>query len=90
MYQYKDHLGNIRLSYSDANNDGAITNSEIIEESNYYPFGLEHNGYNNVVTSTNPASKLLYNGKELQDELGLNMYDYGARNYDPSALRGLP
>jgi len=90
VYQYKDHLGNIRLSYSDANNDGAITNSEIIEESNYYPFGLEHNGYNNVVTSTNPASKLLYNGKELQDELGLNMYDYGARNYDPSALRGLP
>ena len=28
-----------------------------------------------------------YNGKELQDELGLNMYDYGARNYDPSIGR---
>jgi RHS repeat-associated protein len=25
----------------------------------------------------------LYNGKELQDELGLNLYDYGARFYDP-------
>ena len=25
-----------------------------------------------------------YNGKELQDELGLNMYDYGARLYDPA------
>jgi RHS repeat-associated protein len=24
----------------------------------------------------------LYNGKELQDELGLDWYDYGARFYD--------
>jgi RHS repeat-associated protein len=37
-----------------------------------------------VVTSTNPAQKRLYNGKELQDELDLNVYDYGARNYDPA------
>ena len=28
-----------------------------------------------------------YNGKELQEELGLNMYDYGARNYDPALGR---
>lgn len=28
-----------------------------------------------------------YNGKELQDELGLNFYDYGARNYDPALGR---
>jgi RHS repeat-associated protein len=27
------------------------------------------------------AYKYKFNGKELQDELGLNMYDYGARNY---------
>ncbi|WP_312555399.1 RHS repeat-associated core domain-containing protein [Empedobacter brevis] len=31
--------------------------------------------------------KYRYNGKELQDELNLNLYDYGARNYDPALGR---
>ncbi len=31
--------------------------------------------------------KYKYNGKELQDELSLNLYDYGARNYDPAIGR---
>ena len=63
---------------------GAI---RVIEESNYYPFGLQHKGYNAVVTSTNIGQKIKYNGKEFQDELGLNWYDYQARNYDPAIGR---
>jgi RHS repeat-associated protein len=79
IFQYKDHLGNARLSYD--------KNLQIIEENNYYPFGLKHNGYNPTATSTNVALKYKYNGKELQDELGLNWYDYQARNYDPAIGR---
>src|SRR5699024_12069080 len=38
------------LSYSDFNGNGSIDPStEIIQERNYYPFGLFHEGYNNVV-----------------------------------------
>ncbi|HEX8577020.1 MAG TPA: DUF6443 domain-containing protein [Flavobacterium sp.] len=85
IYQYKDHLGNNRLSYSDSNNDGQVTASEIVEEDNYYPFGLKHKGYNWIINGVEHMYK--YNGKELQKELGLNMYDYGARNYDPALGR---
>ena len=56
---------------------------------NYYPFGLKHKGYNNVVSSNgnSTAQKFKYNGKEEQDELGLNVYDFGWRNYDPAVGR---
>jgi RHS repeat-associated protein len=77
IYQYKDHLGNIRLSY-----DKTLA---IKEESNFYPFGLKQEGYNTVKIGF--ENKYKYNGKELQDELQLNVYDYGARNYDPSLGR---
>ncbi|MDL2144388.1 DUF6443 domain-containing protein [Flavobacterium tructae] len=77
IFQYKDHLGNVRLSY-----DQTLA---IKEENNYYPFGLKQEGYNNVKTGV--ENKFKYNSKELQDELGLNMYDYGARNYDPAIGR---
>jgi RHS repeat-associated protein len=81
VFQYKDHLGNVRLSYSDADLNGAINPAtEIIEENNYYPFGLEHKGYNNVVNGTE-NNYFNFNGKELEEDLGLGWIDYGARRY---------
>ncbi|MGR3854039.1 RHS repeat domain-containing protein [Chryseobacterium indologenes] len=77
MYNYTDHLGNTRLSYT---KNGA--GLEIIEESNYYPFGLKHEGYN--VLTGNPSYKYKYNGKELQES---GMYDYGARFYMPDIAK---
>ncbi|MGQ2985379.1 DUF6443 domain-containing protein [Flavobacterium sp.] len=99
VYQYKDHLGNVRVNYAGRNGEAIIK-----DESHYYPFGLKHLNYNMeeyeyqnqggsvvLLPALDPTSKLKYNykynGKELQDELGLNMYDYGARNYDPAIGR---
>ena len=90
VYQYKDHLGNVRLSYADSDNDGVIkASSEIIEESNYYPFGLKHKGYNNVTSANgnSVAQKWKYNNKELEQELSIDWNDYGARNYQPDLGR---
>lgn len=85
VYNYTDHLGNVRLSYSDADKNGTIANTtEIVEETHYYPFGLKHVGYLTLPITDN---KYKYNGKELQDELGLNMYDYVWRNYMPDIGR---
>jgi RHS repeat-associated protein len=77
IYHYTDHLGNIRLSYF-RNNTGI----EILEENNYYPFGMKHEGYNTL--GGNPSYNYKYNGKELQEN---GMYDYGARFYMPDIGR---
>lgn len=86
IFQYKDHLGNIRLSYKDSNNDGSVDSSEIIEENNYYPFGLKHKGYNNVVNGTENNFQT-YQGQELEEELGKNTLAYQWRDYDPAIGR---
>lgn len=84
IYQYKDHLGNIRLSYTRNGNS-----LEIVEEDNYYPFGLKHKGYNNIITpsSNDVANKFKYNNTELEDALGVNLYEMPWRQYDPSIAR---
>ncbi|WP_375181910.1 DUF6443 domain-containing protein [Chryseobacterium sp.] len=73
IYSYTDHLGNIRVSYFKNTNGSA----EVLEENNFYPFGMKHEGYNQ--TTGNPSYNYQYGGKELQKETGWS--DFGARMY---------
>jgi len=118
VFNYTDHLGNIRLSYAVNPSTGIVKK---MEENNYYPFGLKHGSYNTeeivIVPLPEPGYepgrfgkfmmqkidpvmpgeielpssntqlysgyKYKYNGKELQEEFELNVYDFGARIYTP-------
>jgi len=62
-----------------------VNESKIIQEASYYPFGLAFN--NGYKRSTSKENKFLYNGKELQDDLELGLYDYEARYFDPAIAR---
>ncbi|WP_415783485.1 RHS repeat-associated core domain-containing protein, partial [Elizabethkingia bruuniana] len=76
---YTDHLGNVRLSYT----KGASGGAEIIEENNYYPFGLKHQGYNSN-SLANSAYQYKYQGQELQEN---GWYSFKWRNYIPELGR---
>jgi len=78
IYNYTDHLGNVRMNY--LNNGSGI---EVLDESNYYPFGLMH--IRSSFSSGMLSYTYRYNGKELQRETG--QYDYGARFYMPDIGR---
>jgi RHS repeat-associated protein len=93
-FQYKltDHLGNTMVLFEDKDEDGIITTesnpaeNEVLQRNFYYAFGLPIQGSWNH-TPTDPAMPYLYNGKELEGELGLGWYAYGARNYNPATCR---
>ncbi|WP_044233939.1 DUF6443 domain-containing protein [Haliscomenobacter hydrossis] len=89
-YNFKDHLGNTRLVFTDRNANGIVditgtaSTSDVLQENHYYAFGLAFEGawlQNDAAVRDNAY---MYNGKELNSDFGLGMYAYGARWYDPS------
>ncbi|MGN6569535.1 MAG: RHS repeat-associated core domain-containing protein, partial [Flavipsychrobacter sp.] len=50
----------------------------LVQEQHYYPFGLSIN----EGTAPGITNQYQYQDKKLQDELGLNLYDFHARQYD--------
>jgi RHS repeat-associated protein len=80
-------VSNEHFNYVDVYFDDATvthTPSQIVSNSDYFPFGLS---YNSMERTGSLEQKYLYNGKELQDEMALNWYDYGARMYMPEIGR---
>uniref|UniRef100_UPI003AF00B1A RHS repeat-associated core domain-containing protein n=1 Tax=Dysgonomonas gadei TaxID=156974 RepID=UPI003AF00B1A len=68
-----DHLGNNRVV---AKADGTV-----IQKNHYYPFGM---AFAENTTAEQGLQPYKYNGKELDQMRGLNMYDYSARFYEPA------
>ena len=62
--------------------------NELLQQEHYYPFGMGIRGeWKFVQPQVGGVNQYLYNGKELNDDYGLNWNDYGARWYDASIAR---
>lgn len=72
--------------FADVNGNSQIeASTEILNESHYYPFGMEMEGeWKEQLMQDN---NYRYNGKEEHREFGLGWISYGARFYDYSTGR---
>uniref|UniRef100_A0A0N4ZZS6 RHS repeat-associated core domain-containing protein n=1 Tax=Parastrongyloides trichosuri TaxID=131310 RepID=A0A0N4ZZS6_PARTI len=80
IYQYKDHLGNVRVSFG-RNSVGAL---EIVDANDYYPFGMNHLKTGGAYFGAGAYQNYKYQGQELQET---GFYSFKWRNYMPDVGR---
>jgi RHS repeat-associated protein len=91
-YQLKDHLGDLRVSCrcGDPKRNAAgdmiagLEPTMAVQENHYDPWGV---GFADATSSQIPVKntdRFQYNGQEKIIDLGIGLYDYGARHYDPT------
>ena len=61
--------------------------SNVLELSDYYPYGLRNETLSYSGLSFDPANAYQYQNKELQTALNLNMHEFGLRHYDATLGR---
>lgn len=80
IYQYKDHLGNTRLSFT-RNSTGAL---KIVDANDFYPFGMNHLKTGNSFIGPSSFKNYKFLGKEIQPS---GFYDLEARFYMPDIAK---
>ena len=75
-YALTDQLGSVRALIDEDGN--------VVQQNDYYPFGAKVTREDYVNSDDN---RFLFSGKESQELLDLNAYDFGARMYDASLGR---
>ena len=75
VYNYTDHLGNVRVSYAWDDTESKL---KVIEENHYYPFGLKHTGYNDLTLGVE-----IVNSSDVRVGIGVvNMQTSGSDSYN--------
>jgi RHS repeat-associated protein len=95
-YQLKDHLSDLRVSCrcGDPKRNAAgdmiagLEPTMAVQENHYDPWGLGFaDAINNTQKPPKNTDRFQYNGKEKVSDLGLGLYEYGFRWYDPTMAR---
>ena len=93
-YSLKDHLGNLRVScrcgdpVRKTNGDIAKNNQSrepihIVQQNDYDAWGLDFGAPSPLERAGGEVNRYQYNSKERIQDLGIELYEYGFRWYDP-------